>query len=434
MVLIRDIYVDSRRRTEPSGNSYTMYIQNTLKNVEKVDLVTATIPNTVYNITDGDRVMVLGSTYTIDTATLTFDSPVVISTNLVQVVNGNCSVYSEPISMGISGTTTSGKTINEYYNNVIIEFYVNTHKERDEYDPSLLPDGARIHFRSSDLENLQIELTFTGYIPYTLQDVTDNFNYTFYPTELIYSVLDFMSGTISVINASVTINPGFYSACNIVSTLIGAFPPELGISGKFIEAEGKIVFYSTSSFTIVINSQELSSISGFTQGIPYNAVLDGTTYYVKSNTVVNMKSLGDYIFLDILELRRPYESDAVSDVYNSESFINFATIPMDVNSGSIKTFKEMSDYRISVTYPKFIDQIDRLTINWLDTNGNSINFNGVDDNSFILRFYMKDDERIKAPDFSEKALLPKKMITSDVRNYFIFTLLSILFILFIKNK
>jgi hypothetical protein len=295
MVLIRDIYVDSRRRTEPSGNSYTMYIQNTLKNVEKVDLVTATIPNTVYNITDGTDVMSVGST-------------------------------------------------------------------------------------------------------------------------------------------QITINPGFYSACNIVSTLIGAFPPELGISGKFIEAEGKIVFYSTSSFTIVINSQELSSISGFTQGITYNAVLNDTTYYVKSNTVVNMKSLGDYIFLDILELRRPYESDAVSDVYNSESFINFATIPMDVNSGSIKTFKEMSDYRISVTYPKFIDQIDRLTINWLDTNGNSINFNGVDDNSFILRFYMKDDERIKAPDFSEKALLPKKMITSDVRNYFIFALLSILFILFIKNK
>lgn len=293
MVLIRDIYVDSRRRTEPSGNSYTMYIQNTLKNVEKVELVTATIPNTVYNITDG-----------VDVMTINGDTPV-------------------------------------------------------------------------------------------------------------------------------TINPGFYSACNITSTIIGN---QSAIGGKFIEAEGKIVFYSTSAFSIVINSNELASISGFTQGITYNSVLDGVTYYVKSNTVVNMKSLGDYIFLDILELRRPYESDAVSDVYSSESFINFATIPMDVNSGSIKTFKEMSDYRISVTYPKFIDQIDRLTINWLDTNGNSINFNGVDDNSFILRFYMKDDERIKLPDFSEKSLLPKKLVTSDVRNYFIIALLSILFILFIKNK
>lgn len=293
MVLIRDIYVDSRRRTEPSGNSYTMYIQNTLKNVEKVELVTATIPNTVYNITNGKDVL-----------TINGDTPV-------------------------------------------------------------------------------------------------------------------------------SINPGFYSACNITSTIIGN---QTLISGKFIEAEGKIVFYLASAFTLTVNSRELANITGFTQGIIYVAVLDGSTWYVKSNTVVNMKTLGDYIFLDILELRRPFESDAVSNVYGSESFINFATIPMDVDSGCIKTFKEMGDYRISVMYPKTIDRIDRLTINWLDTNGNSINFNGVDENSFIIRFYMKDDERIKEPDFSEQVILPPKMATANIMNYFVITLLSILFILFIKNK
>lgn len=295
MVLVRDIYVDSRRRTEPSGNSYTMYIQNTLKNVEKVELVTATIPNTVYNITDGTDVM-----------------------------------------------TINGST-------------------------------------------------------------------------------------------QVTINPGFYSACNIMSTILAA---QTIVSGKFIEPEGKLIFYSNTSFTILINSQELANISGFTKGIVYTSVLEPTTstYYVKSNTVVNMKSLGDYIFLDIQELRRPFEGDAVSNVYGSESFINFATIPMDVVSGSIKTFKEMSDYKISVTYPKLIDRIDRLTINWLDTNGNSINFNGVDENSFILRFYLNNDERIEEPDFSEKELLPPKLASSDLKTYFMITLLSILFILFIKVK
>ena len=272
-----------------------MYIQNTLKNVEKVDLVTATIPNTVYNITDGTDVM-----------------------------------------------TINGST-------------------------------------------------------------------------------------------QVTINPGFYSACNIATTIIAT---QTIISGKFVETEGKIFFYSDAAFSIVINSQELANISGFTQGITYTAVLDSSTnkYYIKSNTVVNMKTLGDYIFLDILELRRPFESDAVSNVYGSESFINFATIPMDVDSGSIKTFKEMSDYRVSVTYPRIIDRVDRLTINWLDTNGNSINFNGVDENSFILRFYMKDDERIEEPDFSEEAVLPPKIASANIMNYFIMALVSILFILFIKNK
>lgn len=297
MVLIRDIYVDSRRRTEPSGNSYTMYIQNTLKNVEKVDLVTATIPNTVYNITNGVNVMNFGST-------------------------------------------------------------------------------------------------------------------------------------------QVTINPGFYSACTMISTIIDSLPQTVLIKGKFIEAEGKIVFYSTSQFDMTVNSQELANISGFVKGVLYTATQDpiSSTWYIKSNTVVNMKSLGDYIFLDILELRRPFESDAVSDVYSSESFINFATIPMDVDSGSIKTFKEMSDYRISVTYPRIIDRIDRLTINWLDTNGNSINFNGVDENSFILRFYMKNDERIEEPDFTDEAVLPPKLASVNTMNYFILAMISIFFILFIKNK
>lgn len=297
MVLIRDIYVDSRRRTEPSGNSYTMYIQNTLKNVEKVELVTATIPNTVYNITDGTGIITFGS------------------------------------------------------------------------------------------------------VP-------------------------------------ITINSGFYSACNIVSTIIGALPLGSEIKGKFVEAEGKIVFYSTSNFNMTVNSQELANISGFVKDVLYTATQDpvSSTWYVKSNTVVNMKSLGDYIFLDILELRRPFESDAVSDVYSSESFINFATIPMDVDSGSIKTFKEMSDYRVSVTYPRILDRIDRLTINWLDTNGNSINFNGVDENSFILRFYMKDDERIEEPDFTDEAVLPPKISSVNTMNYFILAMISILFILFIKNK
>jgi len=266
----------------------------------------------------------------------------------------------------------------------------------------------------NSLKNVEKVDLVTATIPNTVYNITDGTN-------------------VMTINGStqVSINPGFYSACNIATTIVAT---QTLISGKFVEAEGKIYFYSSNAFSIVIHSQELANITGFTKDTVYTAVLDGTTYYVKSNTLVNMKTLGDYIFLDILELRRPYESDAVSNVYGSESFINFATIPMDVDSGSIKTFKEMSDYRVSVTYPRIIDRIDRLTVNWLDTNGNSINFNGVDENSFILRFYMKDDERIDEPNFSEEAVLPPKVVSANIMNYFILALISILFILFIKNK
>jgi hypothetical protein len=266
----------------------------------------------------------------------------------------------------------------------------------------------------NSLKNVEKVDLVTATIPNTVYNITNGTN-------------------VMTINGStqVSINPGFYSACNIATTIVAT---QTLITGKFVEAEGKIYFYSSNAFSIVINSQELANITGFTQGTNYTAVLDGTTYYVKSNTVINMKTLGDYIFLDILELRRPYESDAVSNVYGSESFINFATIPMDVDSGSIKTFKEMSDYKVSITYPRIIDRIDRLTVNWLDTNGNSINFNGVDENSFILRFYMKDDERIEDPNFSEEAVLPPKVVSANIMNYFILALVSILFILFIKNK
>jgi hypothetical protein len=268
------------------------------------------------------------------------------------------------------------------------------------------------------LKNVEKVELVTATIPNTVYNITDG------------------TGIITFGSVPITINSGFYSACNIVSTIIGALPLGSEIKGKFVEAEGKIVFYSTSNFNMTVNSQELANISGFVKDVLYTATQDpvSSTWYVKSNTVVNMKSLGDYIFLDILELRRPFESDAVSDVYSSESFINFATIPMDVDSGSIKTFKEMSDYRVSVTYPRILDRIDRLTINWLDTNGNSINFNGVDENSFILRFYMKDDERIEEPDFTDEAVLPPKISSVNTMNYFILAMISILFILFIKNK
>jgi hypothetical protein len=406
-----------------------MYIQNTLKNVEKVDLVTATIPNTVYNITNGTNVMLINTPVVITTATISIVGPITFPEVEIQVTDGNCSFLTNPIDITISGTTIDNKSFTETYTGAF-KFIVNTSKP---YDPeSIIPDYALINVATTSFE-LRAKLNYSGYVTLNIIDVIDDFNYIFIPVSAYDSVFTFNSGAIALILpiVPISINPGFYSACNIITTIIST---QSVISGKFVEAEGKIYFYSSNAFTIVINSQELANIIGFTQGKTYTAVLDGTTYYIKSNTVVNMKTLGDYIFLDILELRRPYESDAVSNVYGSESFINFATIPMDVDSGSIKTFKEMSDYRVSVTYPKTIDRIDRLTVNWFDTNGNSINFNGVDENSFILRFYMKDDERIDEPDFSEKTMLPPKMVSTNITNYFILALVSILFILFIKNK
>jgi hypothetical protein len=129
-----------------------------------------------------------------------------------------------------------------------------------------------------------------------------------------------------------------------------------------------------------------SNLATFSNGIYSTSTYFGKNF-IKSSNVSNFKTCGEYIYLDIDELRRPYSIDAVNNVYNSQSSTIFAVVPLDVSSGCIKTFKELTDYKIGVDYPKPIDQIDRLTVRWLDYQGNVVNFNGVDENALILRFY-----------------------------------------------
>lgn len=60
---------------------------------------------------------------------------------------------------------------------------------------------------------------------------------------------------------------------------------------------------------------------------------------------------------------------------------------MDVTGGTVKRFKKETDYDLSIDYPNVIKKLDRLTVQWVDKNGQLLNFNGLDDNSFILRFH-----------------------------------------------
>lgn len=297
---IREIYVDSRRRSpDEYGNSYTLYIQTPLKNISRVDLVAATIPNTVYNINDGAHIF------------------------------SNCSIAN-----------------------------------------------------------------------------------------------------------------GFYSS----SSLVTAVNNSLGGNPKFVflSEEGKFMFYSNvSSFSIDNTSDEFSKVTGLFSGnsqiaSPSNGVFNPIyigTNFIKSTNVANFKACGEYIYLDIDELRRPFSIDAVTNVYNSQSYTIFAVVPLDVSSGCIKTFKEQSDYKISVEYPKPIDQIDRLTIYWRDYNGNLINFNGVEDNSFILRFY---EEETNQSDDATPSLTPTtqkgELKVIDKKTVFTMLIISLIFILFIKRR
>jgi hypothetical protein len=284
-----------------NGNSYVLYIQTPLKNVSKVELVAATIPNTVYNITGGSNLFTVGSS--------------------------NCSLAG-----------------------------------------------------------------------------------------------------------------GFYSSSSLVTAV------NVSTGGEprcvFLSNEGKFMFYSNvTSFNLVVNSQDFSLITGFSLGATasqvaspatgvYSPVYQGVNF-VKSTSVANFKTCGEYIYLDIDELRRPFQIDAVSNVYKSQSSTIFAVIPLDVSSGCIKTFKEHTDYKISVEYPKPIDSIDRLTVNWRDYSGNIIQFNGVDENSLILRFF---EEAPSSMVEYVPPTIPQFHTAPDKKTVFVMLIVSLVFILFIKFR
>ena len=60
----RLVFADSLNRDEglyPTGDSYTLHLTTPIKNIERVDLVSARVPNTMYNITDGTGIFTIGS-------------------------------------------------------------------------------------------------------------------------------------------------------------------------------------------------------------------------------------------------------------------------------------------------------------------------------------------------------------------------------------
>lgn len=59
------IFVDSKNRDTqiyPSGNSYVLHLTTPIKNVTRVDLVSALVPNTMYNINDGTNLLEVNGT------------------------------------------------------------------------------------------------------------------------------------------------------------------------------------------------------------------------------------------------------------------------------------------------------------------------------------------------------------------------------------
>lgn len=231
----------------------------------------------------------------------------------------------------------------------------------------------------------------------------------------MYNITD-GNDIITVSDVSYSIPTGFYSAYGIADALAR----RVGLEVKYLPDEGHLWFFSsTAEFTVQVNTVELQKLTGFGSNAIYTAQLNIFTpayangpngYFLKSENVVDM-STNEFVFLDIEELRTTQVTDSkalVGETYSGLTIRStFGMIPMDVASGCIKDFKEGADYTISITYPQPITKLSRLTVRWYDKSGTLLNFNGFENNAFVLRVHeaeLKEEEEIKETSITELEL------------------------------
>ena len=101
---------------------------------------------------------------------------------------------------------------------------------------------------------------------------------------------------------------------------------------------------------------------------------------------------------------------------------------MDVMSGSIKTFKENNDYSFSIDYPEQVTKLSKLTVNWRDINGNLVNFNGANNNSFVLKLFRKatSEESSGTEEFQREPGLPSPVPIKGDHGQVMWTVMGVL--------
>lgn len=254
---------------------------------------------------------------------------------------------------------------------------------------------------------------------------------------------------------AVPLYAGFYSGSTLAAEL-NSSSQMTGVSVVFNTADGKFLFSSAATFSISTTNAQAAQLLGFAVNTTYSSGLGSADTVYKYNSTYSGKSIlkspfvcdftaNEMVFLDIEELRThkmnlssklvAYTSNVnniTSNVYvpvNTLASHSFGVIPMDVVSGSIKTFKETTDYVMSIRYPHVIEKLSELTVDWRDINGNLLNFNGANNNSFMLRIHRShvppNLERPRAlPD--PVPLMAKPQVTMIVYGMLVIGLLTII--------
>ena len=275
-------------------------------------------------------------------------------------------------------------------------------------DTSLYPHGNSytLHL-TNPIKNVErIELVYAS-IPNTMYNLIQNTNFI--------SLSNVGTGQVPSELVSFSIPRGFYGAAGLSQEINFASSNITGITCTFLANEGKFLFArpittGAGPFCMEVNTTEAGRLLGFDSGtvlyssnVAYpTSVTDVGLYedhflyrgkeFIKSQRVFSLNP-NDAIFLDIQELRTVCNEDAhklvgTGGTYSGQNMSRaFGLIPIDVSSGGIVHFDKGNNYDLTVSYPYPIQKIDRLTIQWINARGETVNFNGLEDNSFLLRFH-----------------------------------------------
>jgi hypothetical protein len=416
------LFVDSKNRDKtlyPFGNSYTLHLTTPIRNVTRVDLVSANIPNTGYNLTIQSNIIVGTSNvqmipgfYSPSAFVTEFNNSTATTANVdYSVSDGKFVFYGSALSnlytssaelariTGIPQSTlivANTNTTNSLYNgsNVIRSSTI-TDLSTNDYlwldieelrTPSSL-DAKKIVNRplSNVISETPISTRITALVPgssYITTTLTADVPLNEYTNSAVFQV------------ASPT---GFALGQQVDTTLVRGSVFITNITGNNITVKFDTQYFpgtntgSPFRAIAVTASIQVESINGYVIGnqvvSPHLAGQCLITGFSGSNVIIT------YDAQPFPQLNVGYSLSVISgrttsfQTYEgSTAATSFGMINMDVPPGSTKTFKELSDYMIINRYPSAVD-LPRLTIQWLDINGLPVAFNGLENNSFTLRIH-----------------------------------------------
>ena len=422
------LFVDSKNRDltlYPSGNSYTLHLTTPIRNITRVDLVSAKIPNTTYNLTATSNIVINGTSnvsllpgfYSTTSFCNEFNN-----SNQTAVKVNYSSAEGRFIFYGSSLTSlsTTGQLSNIIGITSASSFAASSVPT---YATNTLYAGMNL-IKSSNIVDLSTN-------DYVWLDIDELRTPTSIDAKRIINTP--LSNVVGVTPISTTITaPVPASNFVVTTTTADLFPTPLVTSVVFTLASvaglstGMLVQFQTQILNgalVITNingsnvtvSCDLQSFAGLQRGSLFTACkttasiqLSNVSSYIVGNQVVNPILSGQAIITGIVGSNvniqydpQPFpalpsgstfaavtgQTTSFQTYQGSTSATSFAMIHMDVPSGNIKTFKEKTDYVISNFYPSRVDKLSRLTIRWLDINGLPIAFNGLENNCFTLRIH-----------------------------------------------